>query len=237
MGPNGAGKTTLFDVLSGNLRPATGQVLLDGRDVTSFAPSRRAALGLGRTYQQAALFGDLTVVESVTVALERHRRSHLVASMVGWPSERRAERNRRARADDVLDLLELTDYANRTVVELPTGVRRVVELACVLALEPSVLLLDEPTAGFTPRETAAFGSIIRDVRQYLGATVIVIDHDVPMMRDLVDRLYVLAAGDVIAQGPPSLLDSDEHVAEVYLGGRFTEPTPPRRPPLALRGTS
>jgi ABC-type branched-subunit amino acid transport system ATPase component/branched-subunit amino acid ABC-type transport system permease component len=235
MGPNGAGKTTLFDVLSGNLRPSAGHVILHGRDVTAYAPSRRASLGLGRTYQQATLFGDLTILESVTVALERHHPSHLLTSMTGWPTARRAERARLTRAEDVLDLLDLTDYAHRTVAELPTGVRRMAELACVIALEPSVLLLDEPTAGFTPTETASFGAIIHDVRRYLGATVIVIDHDVPMMRHLVDRLYVLAAGDVIAQGPPSLLDSDEHVAEVYLGGRFSDATAPR-PPLAMRAT-
>jgi ABC-type branched-subunit amino acid transport system ATPase component len=103
------------------------------------------------------------------------------------------------------------------------------ELACVIALEPRVLLLDEPTAGFTPRETAAFGDVIHDVRRYLGATVVVIDHDVPMMRGLVDRLYVLAAGEVIAEGPPEILDSDAHVAEVYLGGavaaRTAAPSP------------
>ncbi len=228
MGPNGAGKTTLFDVLSGNLRPASGRVVLEGRDVTRLPPNRRARLGIGRTYQQARLFGDLTVLECVEIALERHRRSRLLPSMAGWPGATRAERARGTRAAEVLDLLDLSEYADRPVAELPTGLRRMAELACVIALEPSVLLLDEPTAGFTPRETAAFGGIIHDVRRYLGATVIVIDHDVPMMRHLVDRLYVLAVGEVIAQGPPSLLDSDDNVAEVYLGGRFSERNPGRR---------
>jgi ABC-type branched-subunit amino acid transport system ATPase component/ABC-type branched-subunit amino acid transport system permease subunit len=218
MGPNGAGKTTLFDVLSGNLKPEAGTVFLHGRDVTGMPPHRRSRLGVGRTYQQARLFVDLTVVESVAVALERHRPSWLLPSIVAWPGSVRSERRRLARANEVLELLDLGMYAPRPVSQLPTGLRRMAELACVIALEPRVLLLDEPTAGFTPRETAAFGSIIHDVRQYLGATIVVIDHDVPMMRGLVDRLYVLAAGDVIAQGPPAILDSDEHVAEVYLGG-------------------
>jgi ABC-type branched-subunit amino acid transport system ATPase component/ABC-type branched-subunit amino acid transport system permease subunit len=229
MGPNGAGKTTLFDVLSGNLRPDEGRVELLGQVVTDVAAHQRARRGLGRTYQQARLFSDLTVVESVAVALERHRRSWLVPSMVAWPGSVRAERARMARATEVLELLDLDDYAQRPVAELPTGLRRMAELACVLALEPRVLLLDEPTAGFTPRETAAFGEVIHDVRRYLGATVVVIDHDVPMMRNLVDRLYVLAAGEVIAAGPPTVLDEDEQVAEVYLGAPVATRTAPSAP--------
>jgi ABC-type branched-subunit amino acid transport system ATPase component/ABC-type branched-subunit amino acid transport system permease subunit len=217
MGPNGAGKTTLFDVLSGNLRPARGRVELDGRDVTRLPTHRRARLGLGRTYQQARLFADLTVIESVTVALERHQRSWLVPSMVAWPGSVRTERTRIARAAEVLELLDLQAYAHRPSSELPTGVRRMAELACVIALQPHVLLLDEPTAGYTHRETEAFGATIEDVRRHLGATIVIIDHDVPLMRRLVDRLYVLAAGEVIAEGPPSILDSDARVAEVYLG--------------------
>ena len=217
MGPNGAGKTTLFDVLSGNLRPVHGTVELDGRDITPLPAHRRSQLGLGRTYQQARLFADLTVIECVAVALERHRRSWLVPSMIAWPSSVRSERARMARAAEVLELLDLTAYAHRPSSQLPTGLRRMAELGCVIALEPHVLLLDEPTAGFTHRETEAFGETIREVRRYLGATVVIIDHDVPLMRGLVDRLYVLAAGQVIAEGPPSILDTDAQVAEVYLG--------------------
>jgi ABC-type branched-subunit amino acid transport system ATPase component/ABC-type branched-subunit amino acid transport system permease subunit len=217
MGPNGAGKTTLFDVLSGNLRPAAGTVELDGRNITRLPAHRRSRLGLGRTYQQARLFADLTVIECVAVALERHRPSWLVPSMVGWPTSVRAERARMARAAEVLELLDLTAYAHRPSSQLPTGLRRMAELGCVIALEPHVLLLDEPTAGFTHRETEAFGETIEQVRRYLGATIVIIDHDVPLMRGLVDRLYVLAAGQVIAEGPPSILDSDAQVAEVYLG--------------------
>jgi ABC-type branched-subunit amino acid transport system ATPase component/ABC-type branched-subunit amino acid transport system permease subunit len=217
MGPNGAGKTTLFDVLSGNLRPTTGSVLFHGRDVTSLPSHRRARLGLGRTYQQARLFGDLTACESVAVALEHHQPSFLIPTMACWPASIVGERRRMGRAADILDLLGLGPYAHRPVSQLPTGLRRLAELGCVIALEPDVLLLDEPTAGFTPREIAAFTQVVHDVRDYLGATIIVIDHDVPMMRDLVERLYVLAAGIVIAEGPPSVLDTNADVGEVYMG--------------------
>jgi ABC-type branched-subunit amino acid transport system ATPase component/ABC-type branched-subunit amino acid transport system permease subunit len=223
MGPNGAGKTTLFDVLSGNLRPSSGRVLFHGRDVTSLPSHRRARLGLGRTYQQARLFGDLTACESVAVALEHRQPSFLIPTIACWPGSVVSERRRMRRAADILDLLGLGPYAHRPVSQLPTGLRRLAELGCVVALEPDVLLLDEPTAGFTPREIAAFTQVVHDVRDYLGATIIVIDHDVPMMRDLVERLYVLAAGTVIAEGPPSVLDTNADVCEVYLGGTPIEP--------------
>jgi ABC-type branched-subunit amino acid transport system ATPase component len=234
MGPNGAGKTTLFDVLSGNLRPVHGSVELDGGDITGLPAHRRSRLGLGRTYQQARLFADLTVIECVAVALERHQPSWLVPSMVAWPSSVRSERARMARAAEVLELLDLTAYAHRPSSQLPTGLRRMAELGCVIALEPHVLLLDEPTAGFTHRETEAFGETIQEVRRYLGATIVIIDHDVPLMRGLVDRLYVLAAGQVIAEGPPSILDSDAQVAEVYLGSSVAARTaaPPTPVPVA-----
>ncbi len=199
------------------MRPVRGRVELDGRDITRLPAFQRARLGLGRTYQQARLFADLTVIESVTVALERHHRSWLVPSVVGWPGAVRKERARMARAAEVLELLELQAYTHRLASQLPTGLRRMAELACVIALQPHVLLLDEPTAGFTQRETEAFGATIDAVRRHLGATIVIIDHDVPLMRSLVDRLYVLAAGEVIAHGPPSILDSDARVAEVYLG--------------------
>ena len=234
MGPNGAGKTTLFDVLSGNLHPAHGVVQLDGRDVTGTPAYRRARLGLGRTYQQARLFADLTVIECVAVALERRRPSHLVPSLVPWPGATRRERARMTRAGEVLDVLDLGVYAHRPSSQLPTGVRRIAELACVIALEPTVLLLDEPTAGFTHRETEAFGDTIAQVRSYLGATIVIIDHDVPMMRGLVERLYVLDAGQVIAEGPPSVLDDNARVAEVYLGGAVSARTPAPTP-LAAAG--
>ena len=234
MGPNGAGKTTLFDVLSGNLHPAHGVVQLDGRDVTGTPAYRRARLGLGRTYQQARLFADLTVIECVAVALERRRPSRLVPSLVPWPGAMRRERARMTRAGEVLDVLDLGVYAHRPSSQLPTGVRRIAELACVIALEPTVLLLDEPTAGFTHRETEAFGETIAQVRSYLGATIVIIDHDVPMMRGLVERLYVLDAGRVIAEGPPSVLDENARVAEVYLGGAVSARTPAPTP-LAAAG--
>ncbi len=127
------------------------------------------------------------------------------------------ERRLRAEACEILDRLDIGMYADRPVVQLPTGLRRVAELACVIALKPDVLLLDEPTAGFTPREIASFLAVVEQVRTYLDATIVMIDHDIHVMRDLVGRLYVLAAGQVIAEGPPSVLETDAAVRDVYTG--------------------
>jgi ABC-type branched-subunit amino acid transport system ATPase component/branched-subunit amino acid ABC-type transport system permease component len=217
MGPNGAGKTTLFDVLGGNLRANQGRVLLAGSDITGLPSHKRARVGVGRTYQQARLFGELTTVESVAIALEQRHRSWLLPTLAAWPTTFRVERRQRAAACEILELLDIGIYADRCVAQLPTGIRRVVELACVIALQPDVLLLDEPTAGFTPREVASFLEVVNEVRTYLDATIVMIDHDIHVMRDLVDRLYVLAVGKVIAEGPPSLLETNSAVRDVYTG--------------------
>jgi ABC-type branched-subunit amino acid transport system ATPase component/ABC-type branched-subunit amino acid transport system permease subunit len=216
MGPNGAGKTTLFDVLGGNIRADAGRVGYGGRDISDLPPHRRARLGLGRTYQQARLFGELTTAESVAISLQRHR-AWFVPNCGPLPMSQRTERRLRGEACQILERLEIADYADRPVAQLPTGIRRVAELACVIALEPDVLLLDEPTAGFTPRETASFLAVVHEVRDFLDATIVMIDHDIHVMRDLVGRLYVLAAGQVIAEGPPSVLETDEAVRDVYTG--------------------
>lgn len=225
MGPNGAGKTTLFDVLSGSIRPTTGRVLLGDRDITTTAPHTRARLGIGRTHQQAQLFGDLTLLECVCVSLEQSVPTRAPAVVFGWPGTFTANRRQLTRAGEIVDLLGLGPYADRPASQLPTGVRRLAELACVIGLGARVLLLDEPAAGLTGREIEEFGRVIRGVRDHLGATVIVIDHDVHMMAQLVDRLYVLDAGELIAQGPVSLLETDARVIEAYLGTSYGKKQP------------
>lgn len=218
MGPNGAGKTTLFDVLSGQIQAVHGQVYLNGTDVSGLPPQARARLGLGRTFQQARLFDDLTVLDAFKVALEREAPTAVMPSVLGLPNHRRAERAKHLRAEECVELLGLEHYAHRYVSDLSTGTRRFAELGCVVAMGAEVVLLDEPTAGFAQREVERFQPVLRDIRDYLGATMVVIDHDVPMMAGLVDRLYVLVSGEIIASGPPSILREDPRVAEAYLGG-------------------
>ena len=216
MGPNGAGKTTLFDVLGGNIRAEAGRVAYGGaRHHRPASPSAGAARPRPHV-PTGALFGELTTAESVAISLQRHR-AWFVPNVGSLPMSAGTERRLRGDACQILERLEIADYADRPVAQLPTGIRRVAELACVIALEPDVLLLDEPTAGFTPRETASFLAVVHEVRDFLDATIVMIDHDIHVMRDLVGRLYVLAAGQVIAEGPPSVLETDAAVRDVYTG--------------------
>jgi ABC-type branched-subunit amino acid transport system ATPase component len=217
VGPNGAGKTTLFDVLSGQRRPDAGRVLLDGVDITALRPERRARIGVGRTFQQARLFDGLRVTDVFKVALECEEPSEVVPSTLGLPPSRRAEHSKDLRADEIVGLLGLGDYRNLFVSELSTGVRRMVELGCMIGLGARMLLLDEPTAGIAQREVEAFRPLLEDIRRHLGATVVLIEHDLPLIMGLADHLYVLAEGKVIAEGDPRVLRDDPRVVAAYLG--------------------
>jgi len=217
IGPNGAGKTTLFDVLTGQLAPTAGRVLVSGHDVGRLRPEHRALLGIGRSFQQARLFEDLTPFEAFKVGLERGEPSELIPSLLSLPPSTAAERRKSVRADELVGLLGLGEHAHRSIAGLSTGTRRFVELGCMIALDVPVLLLDEPTAGIAQREVEAFRPVLREVRDHLDATIVLIDHDLPTVVDLVDRLYVLSSGQVIAEGPPRQVRDDPAVIAAYLG--------------------
>lgn len=192
-------------------------MLLKGEDVTRLPSEKRAGLGLGRSFQQARLFGDLTVVESLALALERRERTELVPSLLALPPSQGAERRKTRRTLELIDLLGLGPYAERKTSELSTGTRRVAELGCTIAMGAEVVLLDEPTGGIAQREVEAFTPVLRQIRNHLDATVVIVAHDIPMIVDLVERMYVLASGQVIAEGPPTLLQDDPAVIAAYLG--------------------
>jgi ABC-type branched-subunit amino acid transport system ATPase component len=217
IGSNGAGKSTLLNVVSGFITPSDGRVEVFGSDVTALAPHDRARIGMGRVFQDARLFGDLTVRESIMVALEAEERSEVVPSMLWLPPARRAERAKAAQAGEIVAFLGLGRYADAYISDLSTGTRRVCELACLLALKSRLLLLDEPTAGVAQRETEAFGPLIRRIQQELRATVVLIEHDMPLVMSLSDRIYCLAAGAVIAEGDPGAVRDDPVVIAAYLG--------------------
>jgi ABC-type branched-subunit amino acid transport system ATPase component/ABC-type branched-subunit amino acid transport system permease subunit len=216
IGANGAGKSTLMNVVSGFVR-AEGSVRLFGNDVSMMAPHERARFGMGRVFQDARLFSDLTVLDCVKVALEAHERSEVVPSLLGLPPSRRAERAKTAEAAEFVDFLGLGRYGDRFLSDLSTGTRRIVELACLLAQGARLLLLDEPTAGVAQRETEAFGPLIRRIQSELDATVVIIEHDMPLVLSISDRVTCLAAGRVIAEGTPAEVRADPAVVAAYLG--------------------
>jgi ABC-type branched-subunit amino acid transport system ATPase component/ABC-type branched-subunit amino acid transport system permease subunit len=217
VGPNGAGKTTLFDVLSGQLKPQAGEVFLFDEEVTYLRPAERAQLGLGRTFQQARIFDDMRLVDAIKVALECDAPSEVVPSVLGLRPSRRAEKAKDLRAEEIVDLLGLRRYAGFHIAELSTGTRRLAELGCMIAVGARVLLLDEPAAGIAQREIEAFRPVLREVRDFLDATMVIVEHDIPMIMGLVDRLYVLTAGEVLAEGPPSIMRENKEVIAAYLG--------------------
>jgi ABC-type branched-subunit amino acid transport system ATPase component len=217
VGPNGAGKTTLLDAVCG-LVPARGRVVVGGRDVSRLAPPERARAGIGRSFQDARLFPSLTVGEAVRVAFERHlRREGVVAAAVAAPWVTHQERDLADRAEELVSRMGLDGYRDKFVSELSTGTRRIVDLAMVLAHGPSVLLLDEPSSGIAQRESEALGPVLRRVRDETGCAMLVVEHDIPLVRSLADELVALDAGRVLARGAPDAVLSDPRLVEAYLG--------------------
>lgn len=219
IGPNGSGKTTTFDLMSGFVTPTEGRVDLMGQDVTDWSPDMRAEFGLGRSFQDARLFPSMTVRQTIAVALERHLevRDPLAAALLS-PAVKIGERAAFARVDELIDLMHLGAFADKFVGELSTGSRRVVDLACSLAHEPSVLLLDEPSSGIAQREAEALAPLLLNIRDQTGTALIVIEHDMPLIRSVSDRLVALELGEVVAIGDPDSVIHDPRVVEGYLGG-------------------
>jgi branched-chain amino acid transport system ATP-binding protein len=218
IGPNGAGKTTLFDCISG-LVPGEGAVLVSGRDVSKLPPHERARAGLGRSFQDARLFHTMTVLDTLRVANERHtpRGAGVVGTLLGHPGAQSAQRAASERADEVVAAFGLGDYRDKLIGELSTGTRRVVDLAGLLIQQPSVVLLDEPSSGIAQREAEALAPLLRRVRDELGCALVVIEHDMPLLLELAERMYALETGRVIAHGAPRDVVRDPEVVRSYLG--------------------
>jgi ABC-type branched-subunit amino acid transport system ATPase component/ABC-type branched-subunit amino acid transport system permease subunit len=218
IGHNGAGKTTFFDCVSGFLPLDSGQIRLGGVDIDTRPAHLRAGAGLGRTFQEARLFPSLNVTETISVARERHlRNKSMVAAGLRLPASLASEAEILRHANELIDLMGLDAFREKLVGELSTGTRRIVELACVLAQEPGVLLLDEPSGGVAQRETEAMGPLLVRVQQHTGCSILVVEHDMPLLTAICDRMIALELGEVIAEGTPAEVLAHESVIESYLG--------------------
>ena len=222
IGPNGAGKSTLFNAISGFITPARGRVRLDGEDILPLLPYERAARGIGRTFQSVRLYPSLTVLDNLLVAFHAHMRGGLVANTLRLPWTLGSERRARERASEVMEIIDLHPYAARQAGALSYGTLRMTELACLLMLTPRRVLLDEPASGIAQRETEALGPLLRRIRDTLGATILIIEHDMPLVMSLSDRIYCLNLGRVVAEGSPAEIRRDPIVVEAYLGRRAAE---------------
>jgi branched-chain amino acid transport system ATP-binding protein len=218
IGPNGAGKTTVFDLISGYVTAESGRVMLDDRDVTNDSATGRARRGLGRSFQDARLFPDMTVAEALAVALERWTKQRSVlAAALRFPTVFDDEERVNTRVDELIGVMNLGDYRNSFIRELSTGTRRIVDLACLVGHRPTVVLLDEPSSGIAQREVEALAPVLLRLRDEMGASLLVIEHDLPLISSIADRLIALDQGEVIAVGTPADVLTHPDVVESYLG--------------------
>ncbi len=217
IGPNGAGKTTLLNMISGFYHPDSGRITLDGKDVTQSAPSRVAAMGVARTFQNIALFKGMTVLDNLMLGRHVHMRAGVLSSFVYWGLAQKEEVAHRRRVEDIIDFLKIQDLRRRPTGSLAYGLQKRVELGRALALDPKILLLDEPMGGCNHEEKEDMARFVLDVNQEWGTTIILIEHDMGVVMDISDRVAVLDMGQKIAEGTPDEVRADTGVIKAYLG--------------------
>jgi branched-chain amino acid transport system ATP-binding protein len=217
IGPNGAGKTTLFNLITGLMPPSQGQLIYEGKEITKLRPHKIAANGIARTFQNLRLFGNLSALENVAIAHHIHNKTGLIKGILGLPPAAVEEEKTVAQALELLNLVGLASRAEEKARNFAYGDQRRLEIARALALKPQLLLLDEPAAGMNPNEKAALSELIRQICNSFNLTVLLIEHHVPLVMGLCDRIAVLDFGQLIALGEPEKVKNDRAVIEAYLG--------------------
>jgi len=217
IGPNGAGKTTLLNMVNGFYHPNGGRIVLDGVDVTEYHPSAIATLGVARTFQNIALFRGMTVLDNLMLGRHVHMKAGVFSSFVYWGLAQKEEVVHRKRVEDLIDFLKIQDLRRRPTGSLPYGLQKRVELGRALALDPKILLLDEPMGGMNQEEKEDMARFILDVNEEWGTTIILIEHDMGVVMDISDRVAVLDMGQKIAEGKPDEVRNNPVVIRAYLG--------------------
>jgi branched-chain amino acid transport system ATP-binding protein len=218
IGPNGAGKTTIFNLISRIYQPSAGRLFFQDRDITEIPPYRIAALGIARTFQNIELFANATLLQNLLIGRHCHSTVGVLAQLAFLPAVRREELKHREKVEEVIAFLGLERYRDTLIANLPYGVRKVVELGRALCIEPKLLLLDEPSSGLNVEETEGMGFWIEDIKKDLGITVIMVEHDMNLVRMVSDRVMALNYGKVIALGTPGEVQSHPEVVRAYIGG-------------------
>ena len=218
IGPNGAGKTTIFNLVSRIYEPSGGKLVFDGRDITNVPPHMIAALGIARTFQNIELFEHATLLQNLLLARHAHKKSSFWSEVLFLPSVRRMEIEHREAVEKAIDFLDLQQYRDSLIVNLPYGVRKVTELARALCTDPRLLLLDEPSSGLNVEETEDMAFWIQDIKKLLGITVLMVEHDMTLVSAVSDRVLALNYGRPLATGTPREVQSHPEVMRAYLGG-------------------
>ncbi|MBW4426721.1 MAG: ABC transporter ATP-binding protein [Nostoc desertorum CM1-VF14] len=217
IGPNGAGKTTLFNLITAFIPLSSGELRYQGANISQLRPDQIAGLGIARTFQNIRLFGELSALENVIIARHLDNKSNVLTGVLGLPPARREEKKSRRKALQLLDMVGLSDRADEKAKNFAYGDQRRLEIARALALQPQILLLDEPAAGMNPNEKQQLSEFIRSLREQFNLTIVLIEHHVPLVMGLCDRIAVLDFGQLIALGEPSVVRNDPAVIEAYLG--------------------
>ena len=218
IGPNGAGKTTIFNLMSRIYEPSGGKLSFDGIDITGVPPHRIAALGIARTFQNIELFEHATLLQNLLLARHAHKKSDFFSELLFLPSVRRMEMEHREAVEKAIEFFDLQQYRDSLIVNLPYGVRKVTELARALCTDPKLLLLDEPSSGLNVEETEDMAFWIQDIKNLLGITVLMVEHDMTLVSAVSDRVLALNYGRPLATGTPREVQSHPEVMRAYLGG-------------------